>query len=453
MGALPLPLNLLIMKKNIISFGICFLFIGSGLSAQQDSVWTLEACINYALEQNITVRKTVLSNQSLAYQASQLKASRYPSVGATLGQSFNWNRSDGIDSGAGSIVSSNGSNYGVNAQVNLFNSFRLSNQIKQSVMDVEGGKYNLEATKESISLSILNAFLQVLYAQEQVKNSEKQIESTSGQLNLALERLNLQVISMTDYLQVKSQLASEKLILANANSQLAIARVNLMQFMELPVTDGFVIAQPNLDVSLNQNRIADVRGVYSTALSIKPQIKYAAINKEIAALDEKIARSGYYPSISANASLNSAFSGKSYDPYFDQLDLSSRAAVGFTLAIPIYQNKQVKTSVAIAKIGYQQAELSETDTKNQLRKNIEQASLDVTSAQIEYEASMEKYQATLESSNLSDEKFTQGIINSVDYLVTKTNLIVAESQFLQSKYNLIFSYKILDFYQGIPLSL
>jgi outer membrane protein len=441
------------MKKKIIFFGIGFLFIGSGLSAQQDSVWTLEACINYALEQNTTIRKTGLSNQSLEYQASQLKASRYPSVGATLGQSFNWNRSDGTDPGEGDIVSSNGSNYGVNAQVNLFNSFRLSNQIKQSVMDVEGGKYNLETTKESISLSILNAFLQVLYAQEQVKNSEKQIESTSEQLNLALERLNLQVISMTDYLQVKSQLASEKLILANAQSQLAIARVNLMQFMEMPVTDSFVIAQPNLDVSLNQKRIADVRGVYSTALKIKPQIKYAAINKEIAALDEKIARSGYYPSISANASLSSAFSGKSYDPYFDQLDLSSRAAVGFTLAIPIYQNKQVKTSVALAKIGYQQAELSETDTKNQLRKNIEQASLDVTSAQIEYEASMEKYQATLESSNLSDEKFTQGIINSVDYLVTKTNLIVAESQFLQSKYNLIFSYKILDFYQGIPLSL
>jgi outer membrane protein len=88
-----------------------------------------------------------------------------------------------------------------------------------------------------------------------------------------------------------------------------------------------------------------------------------------------------------------------------------------------------------------------------LRKNIEQVCLDVRSARIEYEASIEKYQATRESSALSDEKFKQGIINSVDYLVTKTNMIVAESQLLQSKYNLIFSYKILDFYMGIPLSL
>ena len=97
--------------------------------------------------------------------------------------------------------------------------------------------------------------------------------------------------------------------------------------------------------------------------------------------------------------------------------------------------------------------MSEIDTKNQLRKNIEQACLDVTSAQIEYEASTENYKSTKESSAFSDEKFIQGIINSIDYLVSKTNLIVAESQLLQSKFKLIFSYKILDFYMGIPLSL
>jgi outer membrane protein len=113
----------------------------------------------------------------------------------------------------------------------------------------------------------------------------------------------------------------------------------------------------------------------------------------------------------------------------------------------------VKTNIAVARIGYQNADLSEIDTKNNLRKNIEQACVDVSSAQIKYEASKENYSATLEASNLSDEKFKQGVINSVDYLVSKTNLIVAESELLQSKYNLIVSYKIMDYYLGIPLSL
>ena len=183
------------------------------------------------------------------------------------------------------------------------------------------------------------------------------------------------------------------------------------------------------------------------------QVKNASVNKEIAAIDEKIAKADYFPVLSASAGISSAFSSQTTDPYFNQLNNGIRPSAGFSISVPIYQKKQVKTNVAVAKIGYRDAELSETDTKNQLRKSIEQACQDVVSAQIEYEASLEKYVATRESSALSDEKFSQGIINSVDFLVSKTNLIVAESQLLQSKYNLIFSYKILDFYMGIPLSL
>jgi outer membrane protein len=151
--------------------------------------------------------------------------------------------------------------------------------------------------------------------------------------------------------------------------------------------------------------------------------------------------------------LSSGYTSKATDTYFSQLNNGISPAAGFSLSVPIFQKKQVKTSVAVAKLGYNDAELSELDTKNQLRKNIEQACLDVTSAQIEYEASIEKYNSTEESTALSEGKFKEGLINSVDYLVSKTNLIVAESQLLQSKYNLIFSYKILDFYMGIPLSL
>jgi outer membrane protein len=446
------------MKKIFLVLCGSILWFGCGIKAQQDNNWTLEKCIAYALEQNIQVRKSSLSNQSLEFLAEQTKAQRFPSVNASVSQNFDWSKNSSmIGSGntvyENSLSGSNSSSYSVSSGVTLFNASKISNQIKQSELDIEGGKFSLEATKESISLSILNAFLQVLYAEELVKNSEKQIESTSEQVNLAGERLNLQVISQSDYLQVKSQLASEKLTLANANSQLAIARVNLMQLMELPVSDNFTIAQPNMDTSLNQNRTPDVQAVYGTALSIKPQIKNAAINKEIASLDEKIARAGYFPSLSASAGVTTRYSGQSSDTYFNQLDNRLSPSLGLSLAIPIYQKKQVKTSIALAKIGYQNAELSETDTKNQLRKNIEQASVDVSSAQIEYEASLEKYQSTKESSALSDEKFTQGIINSVDFMVSKTNLIVAESQLLQSKYNLIFSYKILDFYLGIPLSL
>jgi outer membrane protein len=443
------------MNNFLLVLWFLFLCFFPPLMAQDNKVWTLEECISFALEQNITIRKTGLSNQSLEEVYLQTKAQRLPSLNASASQNFGWNR-QGITS---EFQGNSSTSYNVNSGVTVFNASRISNQIKQAELDIEGGKYNLETTRELISLNILNAFLQVLYSEELVSNSERQMESTTQQLNLAQERLNIQVISQADYAQVKSQLATEKLNLANAISQLAIARVNLMQLMELPVTDDFSIATPVLEDVLNENRRPLVEVIFDTALAIKPQIKSALINKEIASLDEKIAKSGFYPSISASAgiSTNAAYdlssAGGDESAYFDQLNDALMPSAGFSMSIPIYQRRQVKTSVALARINHQNAGLNETDTRNQLRKDIEQACQDVISAQSEYEASQESYNATSESAVLSDEKFNQGIINSVDYLVSKTNLIVAESRLLQSKFNLIFSYKVLDFYSGIPLTL
>jgi outer membrane protein len=442
------------MRKLVLISGFCFIVgtcHGMFVLAEQDSTWTLQKCISYALTRNIQVRKSELTNQQNLVNAGEAKAQRFPSANASVSQNFYWTKSSAT--GEPGLTGSNGSNYSINTGVTVFNASKITTLIKQAELNIEGGKYSLETTKESISLSILDAYLQILYAEEQVHNSERQIESTTSELNLAEERLALQAIAHSDFAQVKSQLASEKLTLANSQSQLVIAKVTLEQLMELPVSDNFNIVHPDLTESLNQNRVPDVKSVYETALAIKPQIKNAAINKEIASLDEKVAKSGLFPVLSASAGISSGFSSLNNGSYFGQLNDGIYPSAGLMLSIPIYQKKQVRTSIALAKIGYQNAELSEFDTKNNLRKSIEQACVDVRSAQIKYEASKENYSATLEAEVLSDEKFKQGVINSVDYLVSKTNLIVAESDLLQSKYNLIVSYKILDFYMGIPLSL
>jgi outer membrane protein len=439
------------MRKLILILSVVLIIAGENLFAQQDSTWTLEKCIDYALDKNIQVRKGELSNQESVINAGQARLQRLMSVNASVSQNFDWARSTAT--GSSGLTGNNGSNYSVSSGVSLFNGSKLTNLISQAELGIEAGKYSLETTKESISLSILNAYLQILYADEQVKNSEKQIESSESQLNLAGERLISQLISRSDYAQVKSQLASEKLTLATARSQLAIDKINLMQLMELPVTGNFDIAHPDLSGSIDQARNPDVKTIYEKALAIKPQVKNAAISKQIAAIDEKIAKADYYPSLSASAGISSSYSSLTTDNYFGQMNNGIRPYVGLSLSIPIYQKNQVKTNVAIAKIGYQNADLSEMDTRNQLRKSIEQACQDVVSAQTQYEASQENYKAMLESSELSNEKFINGMINSTDYLVAKTNLIVAESELLQSKFNLIFSYKILDFYSGVPLTL
>jgi outer membrane protein len=446
------------MKTQFLFVLFCFIMPVAIFSQNdgEDTIWTLEECIQYALKENIQVRRSDLTNKSNVINIEYNKAQRLPSLNASRHYNFNWGNQVDLTTHETNFLGSVYINYSLSSSVTLFNGFSLSNRIKQAKLDFESGTYNSETIKESVSMSILDAFLQVLFTEEQVKNSEKQLESTLEQLNLAEERLNLSIISQSDYLQVKSQLASEKLALANARSQFTIAKVNLMQLMELPVSDDFTFAHPELDYSMNQDLIPDAKSVFSTALNIKPQIKNAILNKESATIDKKIAIAGYIPYLYMNAGLGTDYYSMindlgDFSQLYDRINPS--IYIAFTISVPIFQKKQAKTSVSNAHIEIQNAELSETEVKNQLRKKIEQACVDVTSAQIEYEASQEQFQANKESYALATEKFEQGLINSVDFLFEKTNLIVAESQLLQSKYNLIFSYKILDFYTGVPLTL
>lgn len=226
-----------------------------------------------------------------------------------------------------------------------------------------------------------------------------------------------------------------------------------MQLMELHETSDFLIEHPNLDSLINQKRTPDPVGVFQIALAMKPEVKNAELIKKSSQISVDLAKANYYPDISVNAGLSSLYSSSNQGSSFGyQFNDNISPAFGFTASIPIYLNKLVKTNVAIARKNTDNAELDELNVKNQLRKSIEQACLDVTSSQIEYEASLEAYSAVKESFDVASEKFFQGIMNSVDFLIQKTSFIAAESSLLQSKYKLIFSYKVLDFYTGLPLT-
>lgn len=436
--------------KNIL---IAFLAGLTGLvRGQTDHTLSLAECINYALEKNISVQENFLTNEINKINAEQIKANRFPSLSASASQNFLWQKQSDLNNTYGDYKSSNNTSFSLNSSVKLYNGFRINNSIKQANLSYEAGKYNVETIKESVSLSVLDAYLQVLYAEEQVKNTENQILATTQQLALSEERLRLGAIAQSDYLQVKSELSNEKLTLANAQSQLALSRVTLMQLMEYPLNDSFAIEHTELEIPSNITE-ASADTIYNIALQIKPQIKSSEINKRVSELDIVIAKSGYLPVLSLNGSLSTGYISGMGTAYDYQISNKIAPSVGLTLSVPIFQNKQVKSSVAIAKIGTQTATLNELNTRNQLRKSVEQACVNVQSAITQYEATLESYNSTKESYNVTQEKFNQGLVNSVDFLIQKNKLITAESELLQSKYNLVFSKKVLDFYTGTPLTL
>jgi outer membrane protein len=432
---------------------------GSFLSAQ-DKIWTVDDCIQYALDKNIQVQKALVNNSINEEYLKLAKSLWYPSLSSSVRQNFNWNNVSNSTTGSTVFKGTDGVNISASSGMTVYNGSKIRNSVKQSETNFEADKYNTEVIKETVSLNVLNAYLQVLYAEEQVKNNQDQISSLEGQLTLAGERLKLGAIANSDYLQVKSQLATEKQTLAISQSQLAINRITLMQIMEFPISNNFQVFHPNLDSLINQKRTPDPVEIYQTALGIKPEVKNAELAKKSSQIGIDIAKASHYPNVSLNAGVSSSYSGyqtsfsTSYKPgsFGSQLSNNISPSIGLSASIPIYLNRQIKTNVAIAKLNSNNAELNEFNTKDVLRKAIEQSSQDVISSQIEYEASVEAYQAVKESFDVASEKYNQGIMSPVDFLIQKTTFIATESSFLQSKYKLIFSYKVLDFYSGQPLS-
>lgn len=427
---------------------VILIFMSPALTAQEKQ-WTLAECIGYALNENIQVRKAGVSVSVGELTLQQAKDNRLPGLNASLGENLGWQQK--TDSfGETSLGSSSRTSASVSSSLTLFDGFQLRNQIRQAGLDYKTLQFSTDQTKESVSLSIMSAFLQVLYAEENVTNSRNQADATRGELVLASERLSLGAIANSEYLQVKTQLATEEANLTNSVNNLKMAKVNLMQLMEYPVDEIFEIARPDMAAIISTVPSADANEVYEEALQVKPQVKIAALNREGAALDLEIARGGFYPSVSVNAGMSTGFSQAA--EMGSQLKNGFSPSVGISASIPIFRNNQNRSAVARARYGITTSELDELNTRNQLRKEVEQAVLDAESAMTSYQAAVNQYEASLESYNVAEEKFKLGAMNSIDFLIQKTNLNSAESNLLQAKYELVYSNKIIDFYKGIQLS-
>jgi len=415
----------------------------------QPEQWTLTDCIGYALEQNIQVRKADVSVSLGELNLQQAKDNMLPSLSASLGENLGLQRMT-ASTGEVSWDGSSRTSASLSSGLTLFNGFQLRNRVRLAALDQRSLQYSADQTRESVSLSIMSGYLQVLYAEEQVANSRNQAEATREELALAGERMSLGAISNSDYLQVKTQLASEEATLATAENNLKMARLNLMQLMEYPVDESFETARPDIDAVISSIPIADASAVYEEALRVKPQVQIATLNRESAALDLEIARGGFFPSVSVNAGMSTGFTQVA--EMGSQLKNGFSPSLGLTASIPIFRNNQNRVAVSRAQYGITTAELDELNTRNQLRKEVEQAVLDTESARLSYLAALNRYEASLETYSVSEEKFKLGAMNSVDFLIQKTNLTAAESNLLQAKYEMVYSHKIIDFYRGVPLS-
>ncbi len=421
----------------------------------QKSPWTFQQCLDTALRRNISVNQSMLSNELNKISLEQSKANRIPSVSANISESFNFGKNVDATTNAFVIGSFHSGNYGLSLSYNLFNGLQNNNTIRQYKLNTEAGKFDIENAKNAVILSVTTGYLQILQQYEILKVAQNQLSADSVQVDRTQKMLNVGRAAESDLLQIQSQLATDYLSFVNAQNQLDIARVTLMQLMQIPVIDQFDVEVPLLiEPGLDLLQSKDV--IYRKALAVMPQIQSASIKSSSSQMAIKIAMGARWPRLtfSAGMSSNYASSGRNPNvnvdgyPWYSQVWDNVGQSLNLGLSIPIYSNRSIQSNIERATINSKTAALNELNTQQTLRMNIEQSYTSLKSSARSYEAGKIQLSSTEITFKNAEKKYNVGVMSVTDYLIQKNNYVSSASNLIQAKYSFIFQSKILDFYQG-----
>jgi outer membrane protein len=308
-------------------------------------------------------------------------------------------------------------------------------------------------------LNIAASYLEILFADELVTVAEDQVKMTQLQIDRTTKLVEAGSLAKGSLLEIEAQSAREELNVVNAKNRLQLAYLTLYQQLELPSTESFLVDKPVLPEITANMSLLNTMDIFKNAVDIRPAVKSAEYKLESARNQVAIAKGNRMPSLSMNGNYYNYYNNKYMDyqgnkiAFGDQLKSNERYGLGVTLSIPIFNRYQVRNGISNSQIQLENTELALQNTKNLLRKDIEQAYTNALAAFKRYVANQTAVVSSLEAFRYTEEKFNVGMINSVEYNQSKNNLSTAKSDLLQAKYEYIFRTKILDFYNGRTIEL
>lgn len=465
---------------------LLFLLVCPALHAQ--TAWTLQQCIDYALEHNLQVKQSDLSAQSSKTSVDQSLAGFFPSLNGSASQNYYYGRSIDPYTNAYTTQQVRSNSFNLNSSISLFEGLQLQNTLKQSKLSYLSSQYELKKIKNDISLSVVSAYLQVLYTKEILSFTSNQVDASRVQRNKINRMMELGSVSKGNLLDMESQLAADETRLAQAQSSADQALLSLTQLLELDSTKGFTIVSPEVSAPPVNADAMNAEVIYAAALTNQPDIKASEYKLAAAEKGLSISRGALYPRLFASGNLSTNYSTSSKDftqvvgppstvvsgftssgdtvyslvpnvttsfkdtPFKKQFNDNLGKSVGFTLQVPLFNGWATRSSIKRSKINLEQSRLGLEIAKKNLYKSVQQAVLDAISAYRQLDATQKTVAAMEEAFAYGQQKYDLGLISSYDYLQAKNNLAKSKADLLQAKFDYIFKLKILDFYQGKPLT-
>ena len=453
------------MKKNSW-IPVVLLFAFNLSSSAQDKKWTLEECVKYVIEHNISIQQTELDTQSALIDKRGALGNFLPSVNASASHSWNIGLNQNITTGLLQNQTTQFTSLNGSVGVDIYKGLQNQNTMRRAKLSLVAAQYQLTKMREDVALNVANAFLQVLFNKENLKVQHQQMSINEKQLARTQELVNAGTIPRGDLFDIKATLATDNQNIIAAENTLLISKLSLAQLLQLDDFTKFDIAD-NTTVEDENNILAeDVNVIYSKAKEERTGLKIAQVNLEVAEKNVAIARGAYQPTLQGFYNFNTRvayadipardasgnFSGTQSAPaFFNQFNDNKGQSYGLQLSIPIFNGFSAKNNVARSKISLEKSRIALEQESLDLQRNVYTAFTDAKGALKSYESAISALEAREQSYNYAKEKFDVGLMNSFDLNQSQTLFSNAQSELLRSKYDYIFKIKILEFYFGIPI--
>jgi len=429
------------------------LLVGLSASAQQKK-WSLQECVDYALENNITIlqgENSILNNEQ---NIDAAKGQFLPSVSGFVGHTLSLGNRE-LFPGQFVDRTDNSTNASISLNQTVFNGFRLTNLYKQSQLNLETSKLELNRIKDDISLNVVNAYLNVLFNIENLEIAKAQYSFSKKQLDQVRDLVDAGVQPQANVYDAEATLSSDLQSVTVAENNYELALLSLSQLLQLPY-EGFEVEVIELDNPSSELMYNNASPIVSYALDNRYEIKVAQKNIENSALNIEISKSGYLPTVSFNYAFGSNvfFTNliDTEDSFFNQLNNQKGHRFSLNVSVPIFSQFQNKTNVAKAKIQEENAQLNLKQAKLDVEANVQRAFTDAKAALRAYEAAKSSLQSQKIAFQNSQERYDIGAMNAFDLEQSRLRLVNAESSLVNAKYDFIFKTKVLDFYLGKPIT-
>lgn len=439
---------------------VILLLLAFGTAQAQLKKWTLEECVTYAVENNLTVQQFELDLESARIDKSDAIGNMIPDLNGTLNAQSSTGLSFDPTNNRPVNVSQFTSTGSVTSVLTIFDGLRNINQLNRAKMNAIASQYRLDDLVDDIRINVANSYLQVISNKESVKTIEAQLKVTQQDLERTRELVESGVVPRGDLLEIEATAADQEQQVVNGRSLVTISRISLAQLLQITDYENFDIADEDYDVPPAEILGNSPKTIFAKAMTFRNDIKFSETNVDLAEQDLKIAKGANYPTLSAFINYNTRYSDQFLDPitgdlipFRDQLWINDGISFGGQLNIPVLNGFNTRNSIKRSRIDLEKAKLQYEQDKLDLETTINQAYVDVETFGKAYEAAEKTLEARQVALEYARERFDVGLMNAFDYGQAQARLDDAAAAVIRTKYEYIFRIKILEFYFGLPITL